>query len=241
MQLLGTVRRIMRYPVKSMAGEELAEAALGWHGLEGDRRFAFRRVGDMSGFPWLTAGKLPALLGYRPYYPPGEAGPPMVRVIAPDGADLAGAGPELQGRIAAAYGGPVELLHLKHGIYDEAPLSAISLATMAHLSAAGGVPLDVRRFRPNLLVETPDGQPFAEDAWVGRVIAVGRGAAGPAFSITMRDVRCAMINLDPDSAQADPRLLKAAGRLNAACAGVYGAALRAGPIRVGDALYAAPA
>ena len=34
-------------------------ATIGWHGLDGDRRFAFRRIGDASGFPWLSASKLP--------------------------------------------------------------------------------------------------------------------------------------------------------------------------------------
>ena len=55
---LGYVRELVRYPVKSMAGTALESAFLGWHGLAGDRRFAFRRVGDDSGFPWLTASRL---------------------------------------------------------------------------------------------------------------------------------------------------------------------------------------
>jgi len=50
-----------------MAGELLEAARLGWHGLEGDRRFAFRRLGDRSGFPWLTASKLPELILYKPF------------------------------------------------------------------------------------------------------------------------------------------------------------------------------
>jgi uncharacterized protein YcbX len=35
---IGQVEAIFRYPVKSMAGERLESAALGWHGIEGDRR-----------------------------------------------------------------------------------------------------------------------------------------------------------------------------------------------------------
>jgi uncharacterized protein YcbX len=67
MQPVGFVRQLFRYPVKSMAGEALERAEIGWHGVEGDRRFAFRRVDNTSGFPWLTAGRLPELLRYRPY------------------------------------------------------------------------------------------------------------------------------------------------------------------------------
>ncbi len=59
---IGHVHELARYPVKSMAGIATDSAVIGWHGLQGDRRFAFRRLNDNSGFPWLTAGRLPALL-----------------------------------------------------------------------------------------------------------------------------------------------------------------------------------
>jgi uncharacterized protein YcbX len=63
---IGHVEAIFRYPVKSMGGERLDAANLGWHGLDGDRRLAFRRIDDRSGFPWLTASKLPELLLFAP-------------------------------------------------------------------------------------------------------------------------------------------------------------------------------
>jgi len=63
---IGHVEAIFRYPVKSMRGERLEVAHLGWHGVSGDRRFAFRRMDDRSGFPWLTASKLPDLLLFTP-------------------------------------------------------------------------------------------------------------------------------------------------------------------------------
>src|SRR5258707_120547 len=63
---IGHVEAIFRYPVKSMGGERLEAAQLGWHGLDGDRRLAFRRIDDHGGFPWLTASKLPDLLLFAP-------------------------------------------------------------------------------------------------------------------------------------------------------------------------------
>ncbi|MFN2464119.1 MAG: MOSC N-terminal beta barrel domain-containing protein, partial [Candidatus Dormibacteria bacterium] len=52
---VGRVAALWRYPVKSMAGEALAVADVSWHGLAGDRRWAFIREGqERSGFPWLT-------------------------------------------------------------------------------------------------------------------------------------------------------------------------------------------
>jgi hypothetical protein len=56
---IGHVEALFRYPVKSMGGERLEVAELGWYGLEGDRRLAFRRMDDRGGMPWLTASKLP--------------------------------------------------------------------------------------------------------------------------------------------------------------------------------------
>ena len=59
----GQVEAIFRYPVKSMRGEPLEVANLGWHGLEGDRRLPFRRINDRSGFPWLTEASFPTCSG----------------------------------------------------------------------------------------------------------------------------------------------------------------------------------
>ena len=71
---IGHVEAIFRYPVKSMGGERLEVANLGWHGLDGDRRLAFRRSNEHSGFPWLTASKLPELLLFAPLRREGDAG-----------------------------------------------------------------------------------------------------------------------------------------------------------------------
>src|SRR5580765_5597512 len=64
---IGHVEAIFRYPVKSMGGERLEEANMGWYGLDGDRRLAFRRMDDRSGMPWLTASRLPDLLLFAPH------------------------------------------------------------------------------------------------------------------------------------------------------------------------------
>jgi len=78
---IGHVEAIFRYPVKSMGGEQLEAAELGWHGLEGDRRLAFRRIEDRSGFPWLSASKLPELLLFAPHR--REDGTPLRLRVAP--------------------------------------------------------------------------------------------------------------------------------------------------------------
>jgi uncharacterized protein len=39
---------------------------LGWHGIDGDRRLAFRRLDERGGFPWLTATTLPDVILFTP-------------------------------------------------------------------------------------------------------------------------------------------------------------------------------
>ncbi|HTR04581.1 MAG TPA: MOSC domain-containing protein [Thermoanaerobaculia bacterium] len=232
---VGRVREIVRYPVKSMAGVPTPSAVLGWHGLEGDRRFAFRRVGDVSGFPWLSASRLPELILYRPEGLDASAPEPLpTHVRTPDGALLAIGDPALTAEIASRLGAGVELMRLKHGIFDEAALSVIALATIAGIGREVGLDLDPRRFRANVLLETGSTAPFDEDAWVGGTLFFGDGDARAAVGVTSCDPRCVMINLDPETAERDARIFKTVGRSNRANAGVYATVVRGGTIRVGD-------
>lgn len=231
---LGRVHELVRYPVKSMAGTAIDSALLGWHGLAGDRRFAFRRIGDDSGFPWLTASRFPDLLLYHPFGLDESTGEPLpTHVRTPAGAQMELRSAELGSEIAEKSGIRVEVMKLKHGIFDDASISVISAATMARISEEAGVHPDRRRFRPNIVLDT-DPEPFLEDRWVGGTMIFGDNEKGAAVSVTMRDVRCMMISLDPDSARQDPRVLKSAVELNGNNAGVYGTVVRTGTIRAGD-------
>jgi uncharacterized protein len=237
MNPIAYVREIVRYPVKSMAGLPTDSAHLGWHGLAGDRRFAFRRLGDTSGFPWLTASRLPELVCYHPRSLLDNAEEPCpTQVLTPDGQSLELHSTELRSEITTRLGSPVELMKLKHGIFDDAAVSIINISTIAAIGREVGVELDCRRFRANIVLEAVDGSPFAEDAWVGGTLLFGNSSDGPAVSIISRDVRCVMINIDPDTAQLDGRVLKAAVKLNNNHAGVYATVLRTGMIQVGDAV-----
>lgn len=234
---VGQVKSLFRYPVKSMAGLPLERARLGWHGLEGDRRFAFRRVAETTGFPWLTASRLPSLILYRPCGSAPDDSDAPTHVTTPGGRELTLPGDELRDEITAAFGAGVELMRLGHGIFDEAPVSILTAATLQTLSRGTGAPMDVRRLRPNVFVETGEAEGLPEDAWVGKVVTLGSGPEAPAAAVTLRDKRCVMVNLDPDSAAADANVMKAAVRLNDNNLGVYAVVVRTGSVAIGDDVY----
>lgn len=232
---IGRVCEIVRYPVKSMAGIATDSAFLGWHGVAGDRRFGFRRLGDRSGFPWVSASRLPELLLYRPCgldASTGEALPTHART--PAGLQVELRGGVLQSEIAKRCGEPVELMQLRNGIFDDASVSVISKPTIGAICREAGVEFDARRFRANILLETEDYEPFKEDGWLGGCLVFGERAPRPAVSVTARDVRCTMINLDPDTAKQEGRVLKNVVRLNENNAGVYGTVVQTGTIRIGQ-------
>ncbi|MFL5241646.1 MAG: MOSC domain-containing protein [Gemmataceae bacterium] len=232
---LGHVSALFRYPVKSMAGEGVDSAKIGWHGIEGDRRLAFRRLADRGAFPWLSASRLPELLLYRPIGRQDAAGEPLpTHIRTPDGREYALTDQALPKEIAMRHRADVELMQLRHGIFDEAGISAIALGTIRSIARETGHDADIRRFRPNLVIDTEGAQPFEEDRWVGKILELGAEGTGPAISVTMRDKRCVMLNLDPDTAEANPEVMKTVIRMNDNYAGVYGTVVRTGELRVGQ-------
>jgi MOSC domain-containing protein len=236
---IGHVEAIFRYPVKSMGGEQMDTAELGWHGLDGDRRLAFRRTHDRSGFPWLTAGKLPDLVLFAPQRREDAApGDLPTHIRTPDGKEMPVFSDELAAEVGRRHGAPVQMMQLKHGIFDEASVSLIASDTVREIGRLAGQGPDVRRFRPNIAVRLLRAVPFQEDEWVGGVLSFGEGDQAlddaPAIAVTMRDVRCSMVNLDPDCATPAPEVLKAIFRANQNTAGIYGTVTRTGRLAVGQ-------
>jgi len=237
---IGHVEAIFRYPVKSMRGQRLEVANMGWHGIDGDRRLAFRRVDDRSGFPWLTASKLPELILFSPQHRKDSAEEDVPMYIrAPDGGEMAVFGDELTAEVGRRYGAPVQMMQLKQGIFDEACISVITSDTVREIGRLAERSLDMRRFRPNVAVRLLRPVPFQEDEWLGSVLSFGEKDDAPAITVTMRDVRCSMVNLDPDSAAAAPEVLKTIVRANQNNAGIYGAVTRVGRLSVGQSIFLA--
>jgi uncharacterized protein YcbX len=239
---IGEVEALFRYPVKSMRGELLEVGELGWHGLDGDRRMAFRRVDDRGGFPWLTATKLPDLILFTPQRRgPALEGDLPTHVRSPEGEEMAVFGQELATEVGRRHRSPVQMMHLNRGIFDEASISVITSATVSEIGRLAAQRPDVRRFRPNIVISSLLSVPFEEDEWVGGVLSFGEGIEAAAIGVTMRDERCAMVNLDPDSGRSAAEVLKAIVRVKDNKAGVYATVTRRGRLVVGQSVHFEPA
>jgi len=231
---IGQIEAIYRYPVKSMRGEPLDAATLGWQGIDGDRRLAFRRLEERGEFPWLTAGKLPELIHFTPQ---GEEGVLPTRVRTPEGEVMPVFGEALAAEVSRRYGAPVEMMRLKHGIFDEASISVITSDTVREICRAAGTRADVRRFRPNLVVRSTRAVPFEEDGWLGGILTFGEADDAPAVAVTMRDLRCVMVNFDPDGGGSAPEVMKSVVRANDNHAGIYATVTRIGRLAVGQTIF----
>src|SRR6266852_2534363 len=91
---------------------------------------------------------------------------------------------------------------------------------------------EVRRFRPNMIVATANGETgFAENAWIGHVLAIGDDVR---LNITGPCPRCVMTTLPQGDLPRDPGILRTAAQHNQVNVGVYAAVVRGGTIRRGD-------
>jgi uncharacterized protein YcbX len=229
---VGRVVGLWRYPVKSLGGEPLAETQVSWHGFAGDRRWAFVRDGvTQSGFPWLTLRERGDMSRYIPsFVDPAQPDQSPVIVRTPSGAVFdvmdAALAAELHPRGA-------RIIKQDRGIFDTFPLSLITTQTIAGLDELVGTQLGVPRFRPNILVEAADPAPFIEDGWVGCVLRVG----GMSIRIDKRDGRCAVITVDPLTAERNPAILRAVVRERGGCLGVYGSTVHPGRVAIDDPVF----
>jgi uncharacterized protein YcbX len=233
---IGQIAAILRYPVKSMRGESLDQATLGWHGLAGDRRLALRRLDERSGFPWLTASKFPDLIRFTPQRREGTNGGPPSHVRTPEGEEMPSFGEALAADVERRCSVPVQMMELRHGIFDDATISVISSDTVREVCRIAEKSADARRFRPNIVVRSTRAVPFEEDEWIGGVLTFGNADDAPSVAVTMPDVRCAMVNIDPDGSGLAPEVLKAVVRAHQNTAGVYGTVTRVGRLAVGQTI-----
>ena len=260
MTAVGTVGELYRYPVKSMLGEALDSLVLASGGVEGDRALAlldaetgrvatakhprlwrrllqFRATLDGAGVHISGADgsavedvdrELSAALG-REVHLAGTR-PAGAEVERPDPVDVLEHGVE-----ADVPFGTLEIAQGSTGttFVDYAPVHLITTATLDRIGA------EAVRYRPNLVIATPTGTPYAENDWVGREIVIGevrlRG--------TLPTPRCSVPTLEhgplPRAAHAVRTVLEE-NRVDVEgfgvlpCAGVYAEVLSGGTVHAGD-------
>jgi len=254
---LGRITQCWSYPVKSMQGRSADQLRVGTHGVAGDRAHA---LVDVATDRVLSAKSVPQLL---------EAFAAEDRVVLPDGAEVRLDDVDRDAVLSAWLGREVTVLSLEqsggrtyemtfdppdddaeyvdiplpdHGFVDLAPLHVVASATLdACVQARPDLDWDVRRFRPNLLIDH-DGGPFAENAWVGSQLRIG---ADCVLAVDQPTVRCAMpLRAQPALGELaplgrQPTLFAAMNDLNEAFPnhlGVYVGVVRPGTVAVGDAV-----
>ncbi len=259
MKIIGTIESLWRYPVKSMRGEAITEAFMGFSGIFGDRFFAFWNSAARKGFPYLGATAQPQMLRYQPQFryperavkPPNlaeamsiepgvnpanaEPGDLILDVVTPSGAVVPVDDPALLEMLVEGLQGEnhLTLVRSDRALTDCRPVSLISLQTVKQIGLELGTPVDKRRFRSNVYIDLASDTGFAEDNFVGRKL---RFSSGAMIMVLERDPRCKMISLDPDTGEHTPEILRKVAQAHDAFAGVYCAVLVEGILKTGDSI-----
>ena len=264
------VRSMWRYPVKSMAGEELSSAQVTYRGLLGDRAYALVDKASNRVATVRTWGA--SLLNYHATFltePSPDAAPPPVRITSPDGIEVDDADRRLSaifGRNLAVMASAPEGLRIevpagtlggKHEKTTEVPVAGgapagtffdygsvhlIATSTLDHLQKlylSGR--FDTRRFRPNFVIEM-EGEPFVENAWAGRTLALGDQVV---LKGSIPCPRCVNTILPQGDLPHDAGILRTLAQHNRLdmgdfgklpCAGVYAEVVQTGTVSRGDSL-----
>jgi uncharacterized protein len=261
------IDELWRYPVKSMLGQQLDSAVVERGGVRGDRRFAL--VDGATGK--VASAKQPRLWRELLQARAADTGG-GVRIALPDGRAVAASDPGVDEVLSDLLGRPVRLSApteradidradpdevLDRGVdavvsapeltlgeavpgptfLDYAPLHLVTTATLAHIGQPAA------RYRPNVVISSAPGDaPFAENAWVGRTVALGDDVVA---RVVLPTPRCAIPTLAHGDLPRDPmalRTLMAQNRIEVPgfgvlpCAGVYATVERTGGLRSGDAV-----
>lgn len=247
--IVGRVREIWRYPVKSMQGERLASGHFTPLGLDGDRRWALRD---------LATGKLISAKQNRQVLEAGaELDGGRLSIRLPDGTRLAEdqaginevfsqwlgrgvvlehAGPSTSG-VYEFYtdpedenSEPIEFSTPDGTFLDAAALHILTTSSLHSISGSHpGSTWDQRRFRPTFLVEV-DADGYVEDGWVGSSIGIGAVEA----TVVSQTIRCGIPGRAQPNLDADGEIVRILKQSRRSLLGVYAAVDVAGEVSEGD-------
>jgi len=220
------VKQLLRYPIKSFGGESIESTDLLEGGMPFDRAYALIDTQPNRAGKPLTGREQRRLLAYKARAEDGE-----IHVRTPAGADFKLRDPALLAELEHDLGRPILLTRQPGPYHDAADLLVINAASLRALGAEFGKPLDLRRFRPNVILDAENATPFAESSWAG-----GRFLLGDALlEADYQCERCVMTTIDPDTLEMEPGVLRLIVERHAKDFGVYCRVVRGATIRVGDA------
>jgi uncharacterized protein YcbX len=272
MTAVGTVASIHRFPVKSMRGESLTEVELVADGMVGDRTWALRDIetGKLASAkrprPWATLLECVATGAgddVEIALPTGEdfaihdPGLPVAleallgRTVAIEASERAQQGtydsewPEVDGvDLSGDVELPTNLTGEGTSFIDLGILHLLTTTSIQTLAEADPeLALDIRRFRPSLVLETPDLTGFPEnDDWADATLRLGTGDDAVEVVVGIPTPRCIMTTLAQGAVPRQPGILQTLARINRrssdfgsfACLGAYATVARPGVVRTGD-------
>ncbi|MGH8981322.1 MAG: MOSC domain-containing protein [Acidimicrobiales bacterium] len=221
----GRVDALWRYPVKSIGGERVGVLHLDDRGVVGDRRWAVvGRDGKLgSGKTTRRFRRMAGLLSFRAE----TAGDGTVWVHPCDGDRWQVTDPETALAIGAVVGEEVRLLEesaVPH--LDAAPVHLITTGALASFADEVGEPLEVRRFRPNVVVEAETNG----DEWAARRLCIGTAE----LEVAVPTERCVMVTMAQQGIEPRPSLLRQITRRLDGNFGLYATVVRSGVVALGD-------
>ncbi|HEX8804647.1 MAG TPA: MOSC N-terminal beta barrel domain-containing protein [Acidimicrobiales bacterium] len=250
---VATVAGLFRYPVKSLQGMAVDDLEVGADGAAGDRD---RALVDVATGKLMSAKRWSRLL---------QGAADDDGVALPDGRRFGYDDPDLDAVLSDWLGRPVALRRAGPGVevvyemtfdppddsaelvdipaptgtfLDLAAVHLVSRETLAACATARpDLDWDVRRFRPNVLIDAPGLEAFGEDDWCGRRLGVG----GAVLSARQPTVRCAMPLRPQPGLDGQPALFRALNDIHANHLGIYLDVVTPGPVRTGDAVTLLPA
>lgn len=236
MTSLGRISEIWSYPVSAISGERLGSVQISPTGVAGDRAYALIDASSgAAAAPEREARWRKALFLQATQK---ENAPPSI--VFPDGHVASVEHPALNARLSDYFGFPVAIgvyasdagFPLTQHRHTHFPLHLLTTASLSHLAVLRQSPMDVRRFRPTILVETNGKAGFVEDGWVGYRIRLGEAT----LEVNEQAKRCGVTFLAQPGLAEDPDILRSIVRYNKRHLGVYCSVLRAGTVRQGDEL-----
>jgi uncharacterized protein YcbX len=242
---LGVVAALWRYPVKGMQGESLQQTEIDQNGVLGDRVYALqelspdRSTSDRSPPRVVLSAEEAIQLRARYLREPRQGEAQGLLITAPNGASLTSGDVGMDIFISSALNRKVRLIPIPEAAIARASnrralhlLTTASLRKLRQCYPAGD--FDPRRFRPNIVIETPDDQKgFLEENWLGLTLLLG---AEVQIRVEEPNTRCMVPTLQQGDLPFDPGILETIATVNRSNLGVMCSVIKGGIARVGDEL-----